>query len=413
MHDRGDEIHHVNPTWNVPPSIVEQRISAGAAAGSDGARAHGTEGRAAIRDGIDPHLAAAGRPATRSAASASISPTNSWSISTTRRTNICSPTTSAPTATAACGCRIRSNYAEVLLSLGPSRRRLYRGADPKMFGDNESDIQFPTSIPVNLTYQTAFVDDAGKLEFREDVYGRDKRADRDPQGRRPQGRRHPGRAQRRLRREVLACPTSPRCSAAAASSAATRAMRPAAMPAATTSSPACSGASAPRRPRRSRSRCTAAGPQPQSHPLRRQRRALTAATGPQGQVNRFFPAFPPNAPGGAGQKRPAGPYFAHTWGDSPVGRGWGDVKSALTLPFNNALALIGAAGGLSHVCANASVRDGSVHVCSARLIPRLPSVRMAGSCGLALLLLWPAPRACRTRALKARRAPSRCIISHR
>jgi hypothetical protein len=38
----------------------------------------------------------------------------------------------------------------------------------------EQDIQLPTFIPVNLTYQTAFVDDDGKLQFRDDVYGRDR-----------------------------------------------------------------------------------------------------------------------------------------------------------------------------------------------------------------------------------------------
>jgi L,D-transpeptidase YcbB len=43
-----------------------------------------------------------------------------------------------------------------------------------MFGSSENDIQFPTFISVNLTYQTAFVDDAGKLELREDIYGRDR-----------------------------------------------------------------------------------------------------------------------------------------------------------------------------------------------------------------------------------------------
>ena len=65
-------------------------------------------------------------------------------------------------------------YAEVLLSLvrpddGYTAERI-----KKMYGTNESDIQFPTFIPVHLTYQTAFVDDSGKLEFREDIYGRDK-----------------------------------------------------------------------------------------------------------------------------------------------------------------------------------------------------------------------------------------------
>jgi hypothetical protein len=67
-----------------------------------------------------------------------------------------------------------AHYAEVLLSLvrpddGYTEERI-----KKMFGPNETDIQFPTFIPVNLTYQTAFVDDAGKLELREDVYGRDR-----------------------------------------------------------------------------------------------------------------------------------------------------------------------------------------------------------------------------------------------
>jgi len=64
-------------------------------------------------------------------------------------------------------------YAEVLLSMvrpgeGYSQERIRR-----MFGDNEVDIQLPTFIPVHLTYQTAFVDDRGNLEYREDIYGRD------------------------------------------------------------------------------------------------------------------------------------------------------------------------------------------------------------------------------------------------
>ena len=42
-----------------------------------------------------------------------------------------------------------------------------------MYGRSEIDLKFPTPIPVNITYQTAFVDDAGKLQIRKDVYGRD------------------------------------------------------------------------------------------------------------------------------------------------------------------------------------------------------------------------------------------------
>ena len=42
-----------------------------------------------------------------------------------------------------------------------------------MFGGSEININFAKPIPVHLTYQTAFVDDDGKLQLREDVYGRD------------------------------------------------------------------------------------------------------------------------------------------------------------------------------------------------------------------------------------------------
>jgi len=66
-------------------------------------------------------------------------------------------------------------YAEVLLSLvrpndGYTLERIKRMVD----AGGEQDIQLPTYIPVNLTYQTAFVDDDGKLQFRDDVYGRDR-----------------------------------------------------------------------------------------------------------------------------------------------------------------------------------------------------------------------------------------------
>jgi L,D-transpeptidase YcbB len=67
-----------------------------------------------------------------------------------------------------------AHYAEVLLSLVRPGDGYTEDRIKKMFGPNETDIQFPTFIPVNLTYQTAFVDDAGKLELRDDVYGRDR-----------------------------------------------------------------------------------------------------------------------------------------------------------------------------------------------------------------------------------------------
>jgi len=65
-------------------------------------------------------------------------------------------------------------YAEVLLSLVRPGEGYTQDRIRKMFGNNEQDIQFPKFLPVHLTYQTAFVDEHGDLQFRDDVYGRDK-----------------------------------------------------------------------------------------------------------------------------------------------------------------------------------------------------------------------------------------------
>jgi len=65
-------------------------------------------------------------------------------------------------------------YAEVLLSLVRPHDGYTEDRIRRMFGSGEVDISFPTFVPVHLTYQTAFVDEQGKLEFREDIYGRDK-----------------------------------------------------------------------------------------------------------------------------------------------------------------------------------------------------------------------------------------------
>ena len=67
-----------------------------------------------------------------------------------------------------------AHYAEVLLSLVRPNDGYSEDRIKKMFGPNEVNIDFPNFVPVNLTYQTAFVDSEGKLEFRDDVYGRDK-----------------------------------------------------------------------------------------------------------------------------------------------------------------------------------------------------------------------------------------------
>jgi murein L,D-transpeptidase YcbB/YkuD len=64
-------------------------------------------------------------------------------------------------------------YASILLNITEPNTHWTPEKIRSMYGQSEIDLKFPTPIPVNITYQTAFVDDAGALQFRKDVYGRD------------------------------------------------------------------------------------------------------------------------------------------------------------------------------------------------------------------------------------------------
>ena len=64
-------------------------------------------------------------------------------------------------------------YASILLNITEQSNRYTPEKIRAMYGHSEIDLKFPTPIPVNITYQTAFVDEAGKLQLRKDVYGRD------------------------------------------------------------------------------------------------------------------------------------------------------------------------------------------------------------------------------------------------
>jgi L,D-transpeptidase YcbB len=66
-------------------------------------------------------------------------------------------------------------YASKLLALADPGERYSEARIQSMYGTNEININFKKNIWVHLTYQTAFVEQAGKLQFRDDVYGRDAR----------------------------------------------------------------------------------------------------------------------------------------------------------------------------------------------------------------------------------------------
>ena len=66
-------------------------------------------------------------------------------------------------------------YAEVLLGLSNPKDNYTVERIHSMYGGGEIQINLNTPIPVHITYQTAFVDDAGHLQIRKDIYGRDTR----------------------------------------------------------------------------------------------------------------------------------------------------------------------------------------------------------------------------------------------
>ena len=66
-----------------------------------------------------------------------------------------------------------AKYAEVMSGLGMPGHGYTQDQIKAMYGHSEVDLRFTNPIPVHITYQTAFVDENGKLQIRDDVYGRD------------------------------------------------------------------------------------------------------------------------------------------------------------------------------------------------------------------------------------------------
>ena len=86
------------------------------------------------------------------------------------------------------------NYGEMLLSLVMPNEHYTEAELQTMFGGSEININFPKNIRVHLTYQTAFVDDDGKLQTPRRRLRPRRQDDRHPQGQRAQGRRYRDRA---------------------------------------------------------------------------------------------------------------------------------------------------------------------------------------------------------------------------
>ena len=102
-------------------------------------------------------------------------------------------------------------YAEVLLNIARPSEHWTAEKIRKMYGGAERDLQLQqASIWVHLTYQTAFIDNAGKLEMRRDIYGLDGRtiaAIKSERG-------HLEQAPERKREEIATAPRKPTAPAA-------------------------------------------------------------------------------------------------------------------------------------------------------------------------------------------------------
>jgi murein L,D-transpeptidase YcbB/YkuD len=66
-----------------------------------------------------------------------------------------------------------AKYAEIMTGLGIPGHGYTEAQIKGMYGRSEIDLKFTNPIPVHITYQTAFVDESGNLQIREDIYGRD------------------------------------------------------------------------------------------------------------------------------------------------------------------------------------------------------------------------------------------------
>jgi L,D-transpeptidase YcbB len=65
-------------------------------------------------------------------------------------------------------------YAETLLSISQPQEGYTAQRIRSLYGRGEQNVYLKTPIPVYLTYQTAFTDDAGQLQTRPDIYRLDK-----------------------------------------------------------------------------------------------------------------------------------------------------------------------------------------------------------------------------------------------
>jgi murein L,D-transpeptidase YcbB/YkuD len=162
----------VNPTWNVPPSIIRNEYLPALARDPDALARIGLR----ISHNSDGSIRIYQPPSERNALGRiRFNFPNRFLVyqHDTPDKNLFDKTTRAYSH----GCMRVQNpdkYAEVLLGVSQPEEKYSAQRIRSMYGSSERTIHFKTPIPVYLSYQTAFVDDAGKMQYRADIYGIDK-----------------------------------------------------------------------------------------------------------------------------------------------------------------------------------------------------------------------------------------------
>jgi murein L,D-transpeptidase YcbB/YkuD len=162
----------VNPTWNVPPSIIRNEYLPALARDPDALARIGLR----VSHNRDGSIRIYQPPSERNALGRiRFNFPNRFLVyqHDTPDKNLFDKTTRAYSH----GCMRVQNpdkYAEVLLGVSQPGEKYSAQRIRSMYGSSERTINFKTPIPVYLSYQTAFVDDAGKMQYRADIYGIDK-----------------------------------------------------------------------------------------------------------------------------------------------------------------------------------------------------------------------------------------------
>jgi L,D-transpeptidase YcbB len=162
----------INPTWNVPASLIRNEYLPALKADPSALRRLGLVMSRGPDGSLQMHQPAGPRNAL---GRLRFSFPNKFSVYQHDTPN--KALFAQPTRAYSHGCiRVKDpdKYAEVLLSLSQPQENHTAERIRSLYGDEEIHIKIKAPIQVHLTYQTAFVDEARELQQRADIYGWDK-----------------------------------------------------------------------------------------------------------------------------------------------------------------------------------------------------------------------------------------------